>query len=141
MNKAIYFSRFAIFIIYFWFGILKVVGMSPASPLALSLMDKTLPFMEPALFLVLLGLFEMLIGTLFLIPRLDRPALGFLAIHMLMVCSPLLLLPALTWVRPFVPTLEGQYIIKNILIIALALNIAFWRKASQFVEPESSASY
>jgi hypothetical protein len=33
---------------------------------------------------------------------------------------PLILLPEVTWSRPFVPTLEGQYILKNVVIIALA---------------------
>jgi uncharacterized membrane protein YkgB len=33
---------------------------------------------------------------------------------------PLFLLPEITWGKMFVPTLEGQYIIKNVIIIALA---------------------
>jgi uncharacterized membrane protein YkgB len=45
-------------------------------------------------------------------------------VHMAVVCSPLVLVPELTWQQPFVPTLEGQYIIKNIVIVAVAFGIA-----------------
>ena len=37
-------ARAAIFIVYFWFGILKLLDLSPASPLVQSLLEKTLPF-------------------------------------------------------------------------------------------------
>jgi uncharacterized membrane protein YkgB len=40
-----------------------------------------------------------------------------------MVFLPLILLPNMTWTGPFVPTLEGQYIIKNVVLLALALTI------------------
>ena len=130
MNRAIYFSRIALFIIYFWFGILKVFKLSPATPLVLSLLDRTIPFMEAGIFLTIFGLFEVLVGILFLIPKFEKVALILLALHMVMVWSPLLLLPSMTWQGFLIPSLEGQYIIKNLLIIAIALNIASFRKSS-----------
>ncbi len=66
------------------------------------------------------GLFEMTIGILFLFHSLERVVLSALAIHMFTTFMPLILLPEVTWSRPFVPTLEGQYILKNVVIIALA---------------------
>jgi uncharacterized membrane protein YkgB len=42
---------------------------------------------------------------------------------MFIVFSPLVILPNETWQKTLVPTLEGQYIIKNLVIIALALVI------------------
>ncbi|MEO6513312.1 MAG: hypothetical protein ABIR37_01360 [Candidatus Saccharimonadales bacterium] len=33
-------------------------------------------------------------------------------------------MPELAWVKPLVPTLEGQYIIKNVLLVAIALGVA-----------------
>jgi uncharacterized membrane protein YkgB len=69
------------------------------------------------------GLFEMLIGITFIIPRLERFAILLLIIHMFIVFSPLVILPNETWQKTLVPTLEGQYIIKNLVIIALALVI------------------
>ena len=115
------FGRLAIFVVYFWFGILKVVGMSPATGLVEQLYNRTIPIMPFATFLILFGIFEMLLGLLILIPRAAKPATWLIATHLVMTTGPLILLPATTWSGPFMPTLEGQYIIKNILIVAVLL--------------------
>lgn len=117
------FARFALFVVYFWFGILKVVGESPANPLVSDLLGKTMPFMTFDTFIVLFGLFEVLIGILFLFPRFTKFSIFLLCIHMITTVMPLFVLTGVTWSKPFVPTLEGQYIIKNLLIIATALTI------------------
>ncbi len=65
----------------------------------------------------------MLIGIVFLIRGMERVAVAFLAIHLITTVLPLMLLPQVTWQGLFAPTLEGQYIIKNVLIIALAFVI------------------
>jgi len=117
-------ARIALFVVFFWFGILKVFGHSPASPLVSELLERTLPFMTFSTFMVLFGLYEMLIGILFLLPKTDRLVMPLLGFHMLTTFMPLALLPSTTWSAPFIPTIEGQYIIKNILIIALAIGIA-----------------
>ena len=44
--------------------------------------------------------------------------------HIVMTALPLFFLTGVTWQTNFVPTLEGQYIIKNLLIIALAISLA-----------------
>ena len=125
---SIKFARLAIFIIYFWFGLLKLIGESPASPMVKALFNQTIAKILPALdfnqFMIAFAIFEMLIGILFLIPKFDKIAIFLLAIHMIMTALPLLLVPAMVWLKPFVPTLEGQYIIKNLAIIGLALSIA-----------------
>ncbi len=117
-------SRFAIFAVYFWFGILKVLHLSPASALVMDLMHRTLPaFITPETFLILFGYFEMLVGIVFLIPGLERLAIALLVPHMITTVLPLFFLPQETWSGFLVPTLEGQYIIKNLAIIALASGI------------------
>lgn len=119
-----WFGRFALFIIYFWFGILKVVYISPANPLVDSLLQATMPFMSFNTFIVLFGLFEMLIGILFLIPKLQKIAIALLIPHLVTTVMPLLLLPTISWQTFMTPTLEGQYIIKNLLIASVALFLA-----------------
>ncbi|MDB5254187.1 MAG: hypothetical protein JWL80_253, partial [Parcubacteria group bacterium] len=114
-------ARLSIFIIYFWFGALKVFALSPASPMVLALLERTLPFMDPSLFLKGFGVYEMIIGIAFLIPRFEREAIALLVPHLICTLLPLFLLSALVWTAPFVPTMEGQYIIKNLLIAALAI--------------------
>lgn len=125
LNKLfIPFARIALFIVFFWFGFLKVIGLSPAGPLAIALTDRTVgqTYFEPLY--VGLALFECLIGILFLVPKAVRIVVPLLFVHMALVSSPLLLVPDLAWNAPFVPTLEGQYIIKNVAVVALAIGIA-----------------
>ena len=117
------FARLAIFVVYFWFGVLKMIGVSPAGPLVTALWMKTIPFIPLPTFMVLFSAYEMLIGVLFLIPRMERPAIGLLLLHISMTVMPLVLLRGIVWQNFMVPSLEGQYIIKNIVIVALALSI------------------
>ncbi len=117
-------ARFAIFIVYAWFGILKVIGASPANPIVKALLEKTLPFLTFEQFIITFGLFEVAIGLLFLFPKLDRLAVLLLVPHLITTVMPLLLLPGTTWQGFLVPTIEGQYIIKNILIVALVFSLA-----------------
>jgi hypothetical protein len=120
------FARLALFIIYFWFGVLKVVGVSPASELVQSLFERTMPMMHLSIpfntFLILFGLFECLIGVLFLIPKLEKAAFCLLCLHMLTTFMPLFLVSGM-WTGLFTPTLEAQYIIKNLLIISTAITV------------------
>ncbi len=116
--------RLALFVVFFWFGILKVLSQSPAEALVQNLFEHTISFMEFPTFLILFGAIEMLIGILFLIPKATRIAIPLLILHMITTALPLVVLPEVSWSAPFVPTLVGQYILKNIVIIAGAISIA-----------------
>ncbi len=116
-------ARFSLFLVFFWFGALKVIDLSGASAMVQSLFEATMPIMPFSVFMVLFGLFEMLIGILFLIRGAERVVLPLLFVHMITTIMPLFLLTSVTWSGFLVPTMEGQYIIKNILIIALAIGI------------------
>ena len=48
--------------------------------------------------------------------------------HAITTFAPLVLLPGLVWKSFFVPNLIGQYIIKNLVIIALAIFIASYEE-------------
>lgn len=122
-SLALSFSRVSLFGIYFWFGALKVVGLSPASTLVQQLFERTIPFMSFGTFIVLFGLFECLIGILFLIKGAERVAFALLIVHLITTLGPLLIVPEATWQGFLVPTMEGQYIIKNLVILAVAVGI------------------
>ncbi len=128
-QSSVLLSRIALFIIYFWFGILKIIGLSPASGMVQELFTKTLAHMplvssmSPGVFVILFGIFEVIIGILFIIPGKEKWAIIAFAVHMLTTTLPLFFLGASVWSHIFVPTLEGQYVIKNIALIACALNI------------------
>lgn len=115
--------RFAIFFVYVWFGVLKIFGWSPADHLVQALLWQLFPFVSPEVFFVFLGVAEVIIGVLFLIPRLTRLAILLLALHMLTTFLPLVFLPELTWQSFLVPNLTGQYILKNVIILALAMSV------------------
>lgn len=116
--------RFALFVVFFWFGFLKVIGESPASGVVQNLFNETMPIMEFSSFLILFGLFECLIGILFIIPKMERVVIPLLFVHMITTAGPLFLLTSETWSGFMIPTMEGQYIIKNLVIIAAAVGIA-----------------
>lgn len=120
-KASIPFARFGLFLVFFWFGILKIIGTSPANELVKELLEKTLPFVTFEQFIIVFAIYEMIIGILFLIPRCNRLAVVLLAPHMVMTIMPLFLLPAMAWTGFLTPSLEGQYMIKNIIIIGLAL--------------------
>lgn len=124
MNKLILLGRISLFVIYFWFGILKVLGISPAEPLVNNLFDQILAGILPFdVFSRGFGLFECGIGIIWLFPKFTRISLYILLFHMVSTFLPVLLLPNDTWHSWFTPTLVGQYIIKNFALIALGLII------------------
>jgi uncharacterized membrane protein YkgB len=117
-------ARISIFLVFFWFGLIKILGLSPASPLAEALTAKTVGMQYFDTLFIVLAVLECIIGLLFLFPKMTRVVIPLLLFHMVIVCSPLVLVPEFTWQLPFVPTLEGQYIIKNAVVVAVAIGIA-----------------
>lgn len=118
-------ARLSLFIVFFWFGLLKAIGLSPAGSLVHGLFDATLVGLVPFhAFYVGFAVFECIIGILFLIKGGERVVMPLLFIHMVTTFLPLVFLPGETWQAPFVPTLVGQYIIKNLVLIAAAIGIA-----------------
>lgn len=112
--------RWTLGIIFIWFGALKPLGLSPAQ----ELVSNTVYWVNPAWFVPLLGYWEVLIGIGLLIKPLIRPAIALLFLQMPGTFFPLILLPDVCFTRfPIGLTLEGQYIIKNLVIIGAALVI------------------
>ncbi len=116
-------ARIALFVVFFWFGLLKLIGLSPASNLVHALFDQTIHFMPFGLFYALFSILECVIGVLFLIPGAERVVMPLLLFHMGTTFLPLFFLRDVVWQAPMVPTLEGQYIIKNLVIIAAAIGL------------------
>ncbi len=114
-RQADLYARLAIFVIFFWFGLLKVLFLSPADEIVNSLLSVTMPGIPFESFFVFLGLLEMLIGVFYALP--------VLLVHMITTFGPLVFIPSAVWQTAFVPTIEGQYIIKNLALVALALSI------------------
>ncbi|MBK8551126.1 MAG: hypothetical protein IPL53_08750 [Ignavibacteria bacterium] len=112
-------------IIFIWFGFLKILGISPAAQLVKATVT-WMPFFNTDEWVKIIGGWEMLIGVCFLFKKTIRIAIALLAMQMVGTFMPLVLLPGITFqpgMIPYAPTIEGQYIIKNLLIISAALVI------------------
>jgi uncharacterized membrane protein YkgB len=115
--------RLALAVIFVWFGLLKPLGLSPAEPLVLATVQN-LPVFTPHAWLALIGWWEVVIGLTFLHRATIRIAIALLGLQMVGTFLPLILLPEVTFQSgrlPYGLTMEGQYIVKNLLIIAAAL--------------------
>ena len=120
MSKwGITFLRYSLGLIYIWFGILKPFGLSPAQ----ELIENTVYWFDnPKTFVPILGWWEVVIGLTMCIKPLIRVSIFLLFIQMPGTFLPLILLPEVCFNNfPFGLTLEGQYIIKNLIIISAAL--------------------
>ena len=142
--------RVSLGIVFLWFGALKFFpGLSPAQDLAARTVD-VLSFgvVGPALSLPVLAAWECLIGIGLLSGRFMRVTLLLLAMQMAGTLTPLVLFPGEVFTRiPYAPTLEGQYIIKNAVLISAAIVLGATVRGGRLVadpaspgrEPESPA--
>lgn len=117
-------NRISLFVVFFWFGFLKILHISPAEGLVTHLHQVTIgSVISIENFLILLGITECLIGVLWIIPKLTKWAFWLFMAQMATTFLPLLFLPSDTWQNTMVLTLTGQYIIKNVVLIASAVTI------------------
>ena len=115
--------RVSLGIIFVWFGVLKSLGLSAAEPLVKATVG-WLPLFDPQTWVAMIGWWEVAIGVAFLFHKTVRVAIALLFLQMIGTFMPLVLLPEVTFQMgriPYAPTMEGQYIIKNLLIISAAL--------------------
>ena len=118
--------RISLGVIFLWFGALKFLpGASPAEELATrTITVLSLGHVGPNVSLPVLALWECLIGLGLLSRRFLRTTLLLLAVQMIGTLLPLAFFPAETFTHvPWAPTLEGQYIIKNVVLISAAMVI------------------
>lgn len=116
--------RIALGVVFLWFGALKLIpGMSPAEDLAGRTIEAlTFGAVPAATAVPFLGVWESIIGIGLLTGIWMRATLALLFVQMLGTLTPLLLFPAETFDQfPLAPSLEGQYIIKNGVLIAGAV--------------------
>ena len=116
--------RLALAAVFVWFGALKFFpGLSPAQDLAARTIERlSFGMVGPAVAVPVLAAWECLIGVGLLFGVYLRAVLLLLALQMLGTLTPLVFFPAEVFTRvPYAPTLEGQYIIKNAVLISAAI--------------------
>jgi uncharacterized membrane protein YphA (DoxX/SURF4 family) len=116
--------RMSLGVVFLWFGALKFFpGLSPATDLAARTIEKlSFGTVHSSFSVPFLAGWECLIGLGLLSGAFMRVTLLLLALQMAGTLTPLVLFPAEVFRHiPYAPTLEGQYIIKNAVLISAAI--------------------
>ncbi len=111
--------RIALGLVFFWFGCLKLAGISPAAPLVAA----TYSFLPLDIFLLVLGVWEVAIGLGLLLSRCLRSTLVLLWLQMLGTLFALVLNPTIFFIGGnfFALSLQGEFVIKNLVLLASSL--------------------
>ena len=141
-DNAVQFLRISLGIVFLWFGVLKFFpGFSPASDLAAQTIGTlTIGSISPNTALLVLAVWESFIGLGLIAGRFLRATLLLLWVQMLGTITPLFLFPDQAFARiPYAPTLEGQYIIKNIVLISAGIVIGATVRGGKLISEGDSA--
>ena len=134
MEKSNKLIRFTLGFIYFHFGMLKFFSdLSPAEVLAeLTITELSLHFIDATTAINLLAILEIVIGIGFLFNIKPKWVLYLFLFHMAGTFIPLFVIPQFVFkIAPFAPTIEGQYILKNIVYVAVGLSVLYPQLKSQ----------
>ena len=118
------FLRVSVGIVFFWFGMLKFFpGLSPAQGLAIRTIDVlTLGLLRESFIIYTLAVWETLIGVGLIFKIYMRETLALLLLQMVGTITPIFIFPGEVFhVFPISLTLEGQYIVKNIVIVSAGI--------------------
>lgn len=141
---SIPFLRVSLGINFFWFGVLKFFpGLSPAQSLAARTIEVlSLGIVTPDISIPLLATWECLIGLGLISGRFLRATLLLLFAQMAGTMTPLILFPQETFIHfPYAPTLEGQYIIKNLVLISAGLVVGSTVRGGRIVENQGGQRF
>ncbi|KAA3647257.1 MAG: DoxX family membrane protein [Chloroflexi bacterium] len=135
--------RISLGLVFFWFGFLKFFpGLSPAVELATNTINVlTFGLIPPNVAIYILATWESLIGLGLILGVFMRFTLLLLFLQMLGTITPVFIFPneVFTFI-PYAPTLEGQYIIKNLVLISAGMILgATVRGGEMVVEPMNKA--
>jgi putative oxidoreductase len=135
--------RLSLGAVFLGFGVLKFFpGVSPAQ----DLVETTTNILDFGLIpgsvaLVVIAALECTIGLCLISGRAMRPAIYLLAIELVGILSPLVLLPSRMFGGPHhAPTLEGQYVLKDVIVVAATLVLATTLRGAKLTSQPSPSS-
>jgi putative oxidoreductase len=116
--------RLALALVFGWFGALKIAGASPVE----ELIGATLPFIDSALSLPVLGVVEVLLAVALALGRFPRLTLLALIGHLAGTFLTFVTASELMWQggNPLELTTEGEFVVKNVVFISAALLLIAW---------------
>ena len=113
--------RMSVGVVFFWFGFLKFFpGLSPAEGLATKTLEVlSFGMVQPRVAVIVLAAWECAVGLCLILSVFLRTTLLLLWLQMAGTIAPMLLFPQEVFSHfPYAPTLEGQYIIKNLVLVS-----------------------
>jgi len=113
--------RISLGVVFLWFGLLKIFDVSPVS----GLVANTIYWFDPDVVVPALGAFEVFVGACLVAGRLMRIALPLLVLQMAGTFMVLVLLPEVAFRdgNPLLLTVEGEFVVKNLVLLSAALVI------------------
>jgi uncharacterized membrane protein YphA (DoxX/SURF4 family) len=138
-EHGVWLLRVSLGVVFFWFGALKFFpGLSDAEGLATGTISLlTFGLLTPAVSIYILAVWECLIGLGLIFGLFMRGTLLLLWLQMAGAITPLFLFPHEAFNQiPYAPTLEGQYIIKNIVLISAGIVIGATVRGGRIVPEE-----
>lgn len=134
--------RVALGIVFLWFGALKFFpGLSVSDDLAVRTISMlSLDYVSPSVSLPMLAIWECAIGLGLIFGNFLRVTLLLLLLQMMGTFLPLVFFPSETWTHiPYEPTLEGQYIIKNLILLGAGIVVGATVRGGN-IKPESKTA-
>ncbi|MCA9778557.1 MAG: hypothetical protein KC800_17635 [Candidatus Eremiobacteraeota bacterium] len=119
--------RISVSIIFLWFGVLKFLeGVSPVQNLAIStIRSLTFGVFSDSTIIYSLALTEVVVGLSLLFDVYVKQVLYILYFQIVGTFAPFVIYPEVTFTTPpFFLSLEGQYIVKNLVILAAGFVIS-----------------
>jgi len=118
-RAAIPMLRVSLGLVFVWFGALKVFDVSPVA----DLVARTVYWVNPDLFVTVLGFFEVFVGVMLLFGLALRLTLALFTLQMVGTFVTFLVLPEVTFRHgnPLLLTVEGEFVVKNLVLISAAL--------------------
>jgi uncharacterized membrane protein YphA (DoxX/SURF4 family) len=116
--------RMALALVFVWFGVLKIAGVSPVG----RLLSATLPFVNQDVLVPVLGVVEVVIGLAVATGRMPRLVLLVLVGHLVGTFLTFVTASGLMWQpdRLLALTVDGEFVIKNLVLISAALLLIGW---------------
>jgi putative oxidoreductase len=125
-RTPIFLLRLSLATVFLWFGLLKLASVSPVVPL----LKSSLPILAATPFLQLLGAVEVGIAVGLVSSRSSRHTVFLMILHLLATLSVAVLSPQLIFAPRFpILTMAGEFLVKNLVLIAGGIVIMFSREA------------
>ena len=118
--RVTFLLRLSLAAVFFWFGMLKLAGVSPVA----DLLRNSIPMLAGSPYIELIGVAEILIAVGLVIERLANQAATLMILHLFCTLSIAIIAPTLIFAPAFpVLTMDGEFLAKNFVLISAGLAV------------------